>query len=210
LANLDPGRYQPDPGRWESAYIRWGAGPKTLLWIVGGPGIGFPIGLRVALLPVLLRPFAQSRYTCWWVNRKRDMPPGYSIADMAEDHAVLIAGEFGGKVDLVFGEDYGGLIALHLAARHSDRLGCLVTASAGYAFTEQGKALDRDFAALIREGRRPEAWAQVISLMAPDRRPSILTPVLGAILDRLFYDQARPDFVSNLMVETEAEEAYDA
>ncbi|MGB8019942.1 MAG: hypothetical protein WCF04_01805 [Candidatus Nanopelagicales bacterium] len=34
--------------------------------------------------------------------------------------------------------------------------------------------------------------------------------MLGAILDRLFYDQARPDFVSNLMVETEAEEAWDA
>ncbi|MGB8019943.1 MAG: hypothetical protein WCF04_01810, partial [Candidatus Nanopelagicales bacterium] len=50
-------------------------------------------GLRVALLPVVLRPFAQAGYTCWWVNRKRDMPPGYSIADMAEDHAVLIAEE---------------------------------------------------------------------------------------------------------------------
>ncbi|MGB7964631.1 MAG: alpha/beta fold hydrolase, partial [Propionicimonas sp.] len=48
---------------------------------------------------------------------------------MAEVHAVLIAEEFGGKVDLVFGEDYGGLIGLHLAARHPDRLTCLATAS---------------------------------------------------------------------------------
>ncbi|MGB8020073.1 MAG: hypothetical protein WCF04_02475, partial [Candidatus Nanopelagicales bacterium] len=86
-AGILPGPSRPVTGMFPNAmaYIRWGAGPKTLLWIVGGPGIGFPIGLRVALLPVVLRPFAQAGYTCWWVNRKRDMPPGYSIADMAED-----------------------------------------------------------------------------------------------------------------------------
>jgi pimeloyl-ACP methyl ester carboxylesterase len=211
-AGVLPGPSSPVTGMFPNgmAYIRWGAGPKTLLWIVGGPGIGFPIGLRVALLPVVLRPFAQAGYTCWWVNRKRDMPPGYTIADMADDHAILIAEQLEGKVDLVFGEDYGGLIGLHLAARHPDRLGFLAAASAGYAFTEQGKALDRDFAALIREGRRREAWAPLITRMAPNGRLSRLTPVMGAILDRLFYDRSRPDFVSNLMVETEAEEAYDA
>jgi pimeloyl-ACP methyl ester carboxylesterase len=46
--------------------------------------------------------------------------------------------------------------------------------------------------------------------MAPNRRLSGLTPVMGAMLDRLFFDRSRPDFVSNLMVETVAEEAYDA
>ena len=114
-----PGIPKPVTGMFPNgmAYVRWGTGPKTLLWIVGGPGIGFPIGLRVASIPLVLRPFAQAGYTCWLVNRKRDMPEGYTIADMAEDHAELIADELGGRVDLVLGEDYGGWIGFYLAAR---------------------------------------------------------------------------------------------
>ena len=77
------------------AFIRWGAGDKRLLWIVGSPGLGFPIGLRVALLPWVLRPFAHAGYTCWLVNRKENMRPGHTLADMAEDYAALIADELG-------------------------------------------------------------------------------------------------------------------
>ena len=191
------------------AYIRWGAGRKTLLWIVGGPGIGFPIGLRVASIPLVLRPFVQAGYTCWLVNRKRDMPEGYTIADMAEDYALLIADELGGMVDLVLGEDYGGAIGFYLAARHADRLEYLANASTGYALTERGRAIDRDFATLVGDGRSTDAWAGMLATVAPDLRPPALVRVLGAVMERLFTDRSRPDFVSNLLVETDAE-AFDA
>ena len=190
------------------AFIRWGAGPKKLLWIVGGPGLGFPIGLRVALLPWVLRPFAQAGYTCWLVNRKRDMPPGYPLADMADDYAELIADELGGKVDLVLGEDFGGWIGFRLAARHPERLGLLANASTGYAITETGKAIDRDFALLVRDGRSIQAWAEMLATLAPGL-PAVLARVLGVVLDRLFTDRTRPDFVANLMVETDAEQTCD-
>jgi pimeloyl-ACP methyl ester carboxylesterase len=202
-----PGLPKPATGMFPNgmAYLRWGTGPKTLLWIVGGPGLGFPIGLRVALIPLVLRPFAQAGYTCWLVNRKRDMPEGYTIADMAEDHAALIADELGGKVDLVLGEDYGGWIGFYLAARHPERLDFLANATTGYALTERGRAIDRDFAALVRDGRPTDAWAQMLSTLAPGLRPPALVRVFAAVLDRLFTDRSRPDFVSNLVVETEAE-----
>lgn len=190
------------------AFIRWGTGTKKLLWIVGGPGLGFPIGLRVALLPWMLRPFAQAGYTCWLVNRKEDMPAGYTLAEMAEDYAALIDQEFAGRVDLALGEDFGGWIGFHLAARHPERVAFLVNASTGYAITETGKAIDRNFADLVRDGRPAEAWDRMLSTLAPGL-PAILTRILGEILDRLFTDRSRPDFVSNLIVETEAEQTCD-
>ena len=190
------------------AFIRWGAGPKKLLWIVGGPGLGFPIGLRVALLPVALRPFADAGYTCWLVNRKRDMPPGYALADMAEDYAALIDQRFEGQVDLILGEDFGGWIGFHLAARHPERVAFLATASTGYRITEAGKAIDRNFADLIRDGRPVQAWQRMLTTLAPSL-PAILARVLGIVLDRLFTDRTRPDFANNLMVETDAEQTCD-
>ena len=207
-----PGTPKPVTGMFANgmAYIRWGTGPKTLLWIVGGPGIGFPIGLRVASIPLVLRPFVQAGYTCWLVNRKQNMPEGTTIADMAEDHAALIADELGGKVDLVLGEDYGGTIAFFLAARHPDRLDYLANASTGYALTERGKAIDRDFATLVGEGRSTDAWTQTLATMVPGLRPPALVRALAVVMDRLFTDRSRPDFAANLLVETKAEEAYDA
>ena len=202
-----PGIPKPVSGMFPNgmAYIRWGTGPKTLLWIVGGPGLGFPIGLRVASIPLVLRPFAQAGYTCWLVNRKRDMPEGYTIADMADDYAALIADELGGKVDLALGEDFGGWIGFYLGARHPERLDYLANASTGYAVTERGRAIDRDFATLVRDGRPIDAWAQMLATLAPDLRPPALVRFLAVAMDRLFTDRSRPDFVSNLMVETDAE-----
>ncbi len=197
---------KPEVGMYANgmAFMRWGTGGKTLLWIVGGPGLGFPIGLRVALSPWVLRPFAQAGYTCWLVNRKRDMPVGYALADMAEDYAALIADEFGGRVDLVLGEDFGGWIGFHLAARHPERLALLANASTGWVITEAGKGIDWDFAELVRDGRSIEAWERMLSTLAPGL-PAVLARVLGLVLDRLFTDRSRPDFAANLLVETDAD-----
>jgi pimeloyl-ACP methyl ester carboxylesterase len=207
-----PGLPKPEAGMSGNgmAYVRWGTGPKTLLWIVGGPGIGFPWGLRLAATAFVLRPFTEAGYTCWLVDRKRDMPTGYTIPDMAEDYAALIADELGGKVDLVLGEDYGGMIGYYLAARHPDRLGYLANASSGYAVSQQGRAIDHDIATLIGEGRPTEAFARVLGILVPDLRVPGLAMAAGAVMGRLFVDRSRPDFASNLMVETEAEVAYDA
>ena len=190
------------------ATIRWGTGEKTLLWIVGGPGLGFPTGLRIAALPRMLAPFAQAGYTCWLVNRKQNMPEGYTLADMAEDYAAFIADELGGKVDLVLGEDFGGCVGFQLAARHPERLDFLTNASTGYAITERGKAIDREFAALVGDGRPAEAWQGMLSAVAP-RLPGLLAGGLGYVMDRLFTDRSRPDFVPNLLVETAVEQECD-
>jgi pimeloyl-ACP methyl ester carboxylesterase len=190
------------------AYARWGTGPKTLLFIPGGPGNPSPSGLSMRMLP-LFRSLIEDGYTAWYVARKRGMPKGHTIADMADDYAGLIADELGGKVDLVVGVSNGGMIGFYLAARHPDRFGHVAIAVAGYELSEEGKALDYDFARLLSEGRNGEAGALMVRSMVPALRLPGLARVAGMAMGRSMRGD-HPFFESDVMVEAEAEVAFDA
>ena len=108
-------------------YARLGTGPKTLLWL-GGPSVGAPRGPYLALMTFMLRPFVAVGYSVCIVSQRPNMAVGYTVADMAEDYAQVIAGEFGGRADLMIGDSTGGMIGFCLAARHADRFGHIVIA----------------------------------------------------------------------------------
>jgi hypothetical protein len=123
----------------------------------------------------------------------------------------MIADELDGKVDLVIGEEaYGGMIGFCLAARHPDRFGHVAIMLAGYQVSEQGKALELDFARLMSEGRLSEAGALLVGLMAPDLRKPGLARILGALLVRVMFGQTHRYFASDVIVEAEAVAAFDA
>jgi len=206
-----PGLPKPVTGIFSNgmAYVRWGTSPKTLLFIPGGPGNAAPSGMSMRMFP-LFRPLIEDGYTAWYVARRRDMPKGHTIADMADDYAGLIADEFGGKVDLVVGVSYGGMIGFNLAARHPGRSGHIAIAVAGYEVSERGKTLDYDFARLLSEGRNGEAGALMVRSMAPGLRVPGAARVLGAVMGRIMAGEAHPSFASDVMVEAEAEVACDA
>ena len=190
------------------AYARWGTGPKTLLFIPGGPGNAAPSGMSMRMFPPF-RPLIEDGYTAWYVARRRDMPKGHTMADMADDYAGLVANELNGKVDLVVGVSNGGMIGFYLAARHPDRFGHIAIAVAGYEMSEGGKTLDHDFARLLSEGRSGEAGALMVRHMVPALRVPGLARVAGALMGRSMRGD-HPSFASDVMVEAEAEVAYDA
>jgi len=193
------------------AYLRWGSGPRTLLWIPGGPGNTVPSGMFLSnVLLRAARPLVEDGYTLWVVARKQNMPKGHAMTDMAEDYAGLIADELGGKVDLVVGVSYGGVIGFYLAARHPDRFGHIALVGAAYDANEEGKALDYDFARLRSEGRDGEASALMLRQMGPGLRVPGVARVLGAVMARLVFGATHPYFASDMMVEAEAEMAFDA
>jgi len=194
------------------AYARLGIGPKTLLWIRTGPGNAIPTGrLFTALSAFWVDPFLEAGYSVWAVTRKQNMPKGYTVADMAEDYAGLIADEFDGKVDLVIGEEAsGGMIGFCLAARHPDRFGHLAVVLAGYQLSERAKVADLEFARLLGEGRRSEAGAEVVREMYPGLRMPGVARVAGAVLGRLFFGATHPYFASDAMIEAEALAAFGA
>jgi len=194
------------------AYARLGTGSKNLLFIRTGPGNVVPVGrLFVALSAFWLGPFLESGYTVWIVTRKRDMPKGYTVADMAEDYAGVIADEFDGKVDLVIGEEaYGGPIGFCLATRHPDRFGHIAISLAGYRLSEQGKAFELDFARLMSEGRTSEAGALLVGIMFPGLRVPGIARAFGAVLVRVMFGELHSYFASDVLVEAEAATEFDA
>jgi pimeloyl-ACP methyl ester carboxylesterase len=193
------------------AYFRWGTGPKTMLQIPGGPGNTVPSGgLALRMAQSQFRAFVEDGYTVWGVARKQDMPVGHTMADIADDYAGLIADQFGGKVDLVVGVSYGGMVGFYLGARHPDRFGHLAICVAGYEVSERGKALDYEFARLQSEGRNSDAAALMLRDLGPAIRVPGVTRVPGALMGRFMFGGTHPYFASDVMVEADAEVACDA
>jgi pimeloyl-ACP methyl ester carboxylesterase len=148
-------------------YLRFGNGPKTLLLLAGGPGNLVPRGLGASGFTRGMAPFTQE-YTIYLVTRKSNLLEGYTTKDMAADYAELVRQEFGGRVDLVVGLSYGGLIAQHLAADYPGLFGHLVIAMAAHRISEAAKRIDARYAELISQRRDREAMALRAEAVLPE------------------------------------------
>lgn len=110
------------------AYDTIGTGPRTAIFLPGGPGI-VPMAWR-RIGRTLLEPLAAGGCTVWRLTRGRDLPAGHTLPDMADDVAQVIEENFGGRVDAVIGLSMGGMITQLLAARHPDAMDRVVLLSA--------------------------------------------------------------------------------
>jgi len=203
---------KPDIGVFANgmAYARLGSGPKTALLIPGGPGNEAPSGMTVRMFTSQVRPLLEEGYSIWHVTRKRGMPTGYTMADIADDYAGLIEDEFGGRVDLIAGTSFGGMVGFYIAADHPRRFGHIAIVVAGYAVTERGKALDLEFARHLSEGRTGEAMATMLEGLAPRWVGAGFARLIGLLAGRFAFRHPHPDFESDVLVEAEAEVACDA
>ena len=202
---------QPRRGTFPNGmeYLTWGHGPRTLLSILGGPGSFVPTGTMARMIVRRSRPYAAAGYAVWIVTRRRGMPAGHGIADMADDYAQVVAEHLGGRVDAVVGESYGGLVAQHLAARHPGRLGRLVLVVSGCEVSEWGKDVDtRLGTALARKDATGAGTAFAEYLLPGDRMRwprRLLGPLVGRVL---FADEPCPP--GDVLTEVRAETSFDS
>ncbi|MGA8048055.1 MAG: alpha/beta hydrolase [Dermatophilaceae bacterium] len=204
-------RDRPPRRAGESAgmeYVVVGTGGKSMLFLPGGPGSDIATGLMAALEERQLRPYLESGYAAWTTTRRRHMPPGHSIADMAHDHAEFIRAEMGGVADVVVGQSYGGLIALHLAADHPDVVGRVVIVGAAATLTEWGCDVDGRWARLRAAGQHGRAGSTMLEYLLPDERWAWLRRLAGPVAGAAFRRSATP--ADDLLVESEAEQHFDA
>lgn len=190
-------------------YAAIGDGPRTLLFLPGGPGTVPFAGIWARLGTGMFRPLVESGFTVWRLTRRRGMPPGHTVADMADDVAHVIADAFGGHVDAVAGLSYGGTIALLLAARHPDAVGRVALVASSAAITDVGKETDRRYGEALGHGRFTEAAAMLLEEMLPPGRPRrraqhLLAPVFGRVLAASGYN------LPDVLIETRAEMDVDA
>lgn len=139
-------------------YVKFGSGPKTMLFLAGGPGNTVPSGFGASGFVRGMRAFTEE-YSIVLVTRKSGLPEGYTTRDMASDYAELIRREFGGRVDLVMGASYGGLIAQYLAADCGELLDHLVIVMSGPVVSDEAKRVDLLYAQLIGEHKDRDAMA---------------------------------------------------
>lgn len=212
LGRLRARRNPPPPRRTGVStngmeYEVLGDGLRTLLFIPGGPGSEIPTGLMARAMIGQVLPFVRAGYTVWHVTRRRHMPAGHTISDMADDYARFIEEELGGHVDLVVGESYGGAIAPYLAANHPTLVGHIVLALAAATITDRGKELDVRWATARAEGRHADAGEVFLEYVLPGERQARLRRRLGPLAGLLFARSSVP--AQDLLVEAQAEAAFD-
>jgi len=135
-------------------YLTWGRGPKTLLFVQGGPGSFVPQGVLRGLFRREFAAYQEAGYAIWIVTRRRNMPASHTSADMADDYARLIAEEFGGRVGLVVAESFGGMIAHYIAALHGETWVDLAIVVAAAEINDWGKQVDARLCSALAGGDR--------------------------------------------------------
>ena len=105
-------------------YVRFGSGQKTMVMLPGvGDGLKTVRGMAVPFA-LLYRQLAGD-FTVYVFSRRRQLYPGMTTADMAEDlNAALEALRLSGV--MLVGVSQGGMIAQWLAIRHPDKVAKLV------------------------------------------------------------------------------------
>jgi pimeloyl-ACP methyl ester carboxylesterase len=186
-------------------YLTWGDGPKSLLFIQGGPGSSVPRGgLGLRMTQQLFKPYVAAGYSVFVVTRRRHMPAGYTVPDMAEDHAQLITEQLDGRVDLVVGESYGGMVAQYLAALHPDCLDRLALVATGSRLTPWSDEIDTRLAVALERGDRRGAAVVFGEYLLPGRSMRALRRVLAPLMARRMVP------VDDVLVEARADLGYDS
>jgi len=153
----------------------------------------------------LLKPFAKRRRVMF-VNRRKGLPRGISMVEMAEEHADAIRSLGGGPVD-VAGISTGGSIAQQLAADHPDVVDRLVLLSTACRLGPERRALQRRVAARIRRGAHRQALAVMMAGLVPPRRGQLAAAVAAWLAGpRLL---AGGDDLADMATTIEAEDTFD-
>jgi pimeloyl-ACP methyl ester carboxylesterase len=163
-------------------YLGWGSGPRTLLFLQGGPGSVVPRGLMRRMFRRQFEPYVAAGYAVWIVTRRRNMPAGHTMADMADDYARVIDEEFGGRVDLVVAESFGGMIGQYLAALHPDSFGRIALVITAAELSDWGKDIDSRMAQALAGGDPGRAGTVFAEYLWAGPRTRWLRRLLGPLV----------------------------
>ncbi len=196
------------------AYARWGEGAKTVLFVSGGPGNTLPEGPLRRVGGPLFGPLVQAGYTVWAVTRPRNLPDGYSIEDMADDYAAVIAAQLGGHVDIALGMSMGGQIVQYLAANHPDRAETFVVLAAACGVTESSRALIRRSTVAVASGDRTELGLTLAAELLPGRGLGwlrrLLVPLTARTWDWMTGPNEHEYFEHDYAIESDAVIRFDS
>ena len=138
------------------------------------------------------------------IDRRFDLEPGTSIADLASDYAHTIASLFHEPVDIM-GISTGGSIALQLAADFPGLTRRLVLVSSAHRLSDRGRATQRAVATLLRAGHDRRAAAVFLGNTGATPFQNALRYVVGLLAPRSVVGRGDLD----LLVTLDAEDGLD-
>ncbi len=190
-------------------YGRFGTGAKILLLLNGGPGNDIPTGMAFNFMKKGLSPFVEE-YVIYVISRKSALPEGYTTRDMSVDYAELIRNEFGGKVDLIIGMSYGGLIAQHMAADFPDLFEHIVILMAAHKGSPEGNQLDVRFAELLSKGKNRSAYSLMAEVLYPRGIKQTFAKALLWLVSGIMKGNRTSTYANDVLIEARAEVNHDA
>jgi pimeloyl-ACP methyl ester carboxylesterase len=153
----------------------------------------------------LVKPFAERRRVLF-VNRRKGLPRGMTMAELAQEHADAIRSLGAGPV-AVAGISTGGSIAQQLAADHPDVVDRLLLLCTACRLGPEGRVLQRRVAARVRRGARRKALAVMAASLVPPRRGRLGAATVAWLAGpRLL---AGGDDLADMATTIEAEDAFD-
>ena len=187
----------------EMDYVRFGSGEKHLILLPGlSDGLATVKGKALLLAPPYKLFF--EKYTVWMFSRRRGLPRGFSIRDMAADQAATLR-VLGVEKTAVLGVSQGGMVAQYLAADFPELVEKLVLAVSAPCVNDTSRARLADWIAFAEKG---DHKALMIDTAENSYSESYLKkyrkmyPLLGSV--------GRPKSYERFLANAEAILAFDA
>ncbi|MHC5797815.1 alpha/beta fold hydrolase [Lacisediminihabitans sp. FW035] len=189
----------------ERALPHFSAGSGAPLVVL--PGLsgrtGTPTRLKAWMQRKEIADFIGDR-TVVSIDRRYDLEPGTSIADLAAEYAHTVTSLFDEPVDIL-GISTGGTIALQLAADYPELVRRLVLVSSAHRLSDRGRATQRTVAELLRAGRDRRAAAVYFGNTGATPFEHALRSIAGLIAPRAIIGRGDRD----LLVTLDAEDDFD-
>ncbi len=131
-------------------YFRFGRGERTLV-ILPGLSVQSVMGAADAIAEAYRS--VEERFTVYVFDRRKDLPPVYSVRDMARDTAAAFRA-LGLRDVCLFGASQGGMIALVLAVEYPELVGRMVLGSSSAHVRDEQFGVIEKWIDLARRGDR--------------------------------------------------------
>lgn len=135
-------------------YLKFGNGDKALVII---PGLSVQSVLKMAdSIKNAFKQFVDD-FTIYLFDRREDLPPVYTVADMAKDTAEKMK-ELGLKDVSLFGASQGGMISMLIAAWYPELVHKLVLGSTTAKVSEVSNSILNNWINLAKERKGEELY----------------------------------------------------
>ena len=187
----------------EMDYVRFGGGEKHLILLPGlSDGLATVKGKALLLAPPYKLFF--EKYTVWMFSRRRDLPRGFSIRDMAADQAAALR-SLGVEKASVLGVSQGGMVAQYLAADFPELVEKLVLAVSAPCANDTSRDRLKDWIAFAEKGDHKALMIDTAENSYSEgylKKYRKMYPLLGSV--------GRPKSYERFLANAEAILAFDA